>query len=155
MTRPINSKGRKRHCAAAEEEAKTSGVETLQQQLGDLRTAAAEAQGSLQSRSAVLENQRRNLQSTESRIAHREQLIATLAEDSATVRAAIEALRRREDAVTAEIAALQAKIDPDEAALHDLEHEQAQLGSGRARGASRPTKGRNGLERGTACDATR
>ena len=112
---------------AAEERAKESGVESLQQRLADLRTAAAEVHGNQQSQAAILENQQRSLQSIEARIANREQQISSLASESGTLRSVIEGLRQREDEVTAKTAEIQAKIDPAEATLHALEQEQARL----------------------------
>ncbi|MFN2203038.1 MAG: chromosome segregation protein SMC [Caldilineaceae bacterium] len=113
--------------AQAQESLKTGSVDSLQQLLADARTSAAEAHGELQSHTAILDGRRRSLQSVESRIAQREQQIATLNNDSHVLRRDIETLLDEENEVAAKTTAIRAKIDPAEAALHGLEQDQAKL----------------------------
>ena len=107
----------------------TSGIGYLIQKLADLRAAAAEVQGDLQSQTAVLETQRRILHSTENQLAAKEQQIASLSQESASHAAVIEQLGREEDEIRVRLTAVLSEMEPAERTLEALETEQTTLES--------------------------
>ena len=106
--------------------AEASGVSTVLRQLADLRAAAAETQGDVQSQSAILDNQKRNLQSTESQIATREQQLLSQGKEADTLSESIAQLGTLESELGTAIAKLQAKIGPIEQRLAQMEVNQSQ-----------------------------
>lgn len=115
------------HLGKAEEAAESSGASELLEQLADVRTVAAEAQGDLRSQEAILENQQRNLAAAEMQIATRESQIVSLDDESDKLATTIEELGKRERESGAKTASIQSKIIPAEAALEELAREQAVL----------------------------
>ncbi len=110
----------------AEQQAEAAGADELLQQLADLRAAAAEAQGNVRSREAVLDSQQRNLAATAAQISAKEDRRAALHAEAAALSGKIEELNRQENELSLEIAQFQHQIAPLESALADLEKEQAQ-----------------------------
>lgn len=116
--------------AAAQQALETVRLDGLLRQMADLRTEAAQAQGHLNSRRAILADQQRALesltgqfQSKSQRLDNFQQEGAGLAQEMAEISGAEEALRR-------EMAGLRQEIDPLEAELHRLEAEQKEAEAG-------------------------
>ncbi len=109
----------------AEQEAEAAGAGELLQQLADLRAAAAEAQGKLQSHEAVIHNQERSLALIADQIAAKERQITSLQADAADLSDKIAELTRQEEELSQQIAEYQSKIEPLEAALAQAEAEQS------------------------------
>ena len=112
--------------ADAEKAVEGAEASELLQQLADLRTAAAEAQGTLRSQHSLQESQHRTLQSTRDQIAAKEKRIAELTVEAQRLDARIQELSQQEDALSKQIAELRTRIDPAEAALAKLEAKQSQ-----------------------------
>lgn len=92
--------------------------------LADIRTSAAEALGNLRSQQTLEDNQRRNYQGIVDQIQSKEARIVALKDEGTDLDKRIETLSNEEERLGAEIAKYQAKIDPAEARLADLEKKQ-------------------------------
>ncbi|MCX6045288.1 MAG: chromosome segregation protein SMC [Chloroflexi bacterium] len=110
--------------AQAEAIMQAAGIAELLQTLADLRAAAAETSGHLRSQQALLENQKRNLQSITDQIRAKTQRIATLGEESGELSARIQQMSAVEAKLSAQIEQLRQHIDPLEATVAQLAAEQ-------------------------------
>jgi chromosome segregation protein len=108
----------------AEAAVQAQGIDDLLGQLAEVRAAAADAQGTLRSRQAVFNEQRRSLESVTAQIGVRRERLRTLESEDETLSVQIAGRSREEARLSAEIAALKAEIDPAEAELARLEAAQ-------------------------------
>ncbi|MBX3000026.1 MAG: chromosome segregation protein SMC [Caldilineaceae bacterium] len=109
---------------AAEAAMRAQGINDLLQQLAEARAAAADAQGTLRSRQAVFNEQRRGLETVSAQIASRGDRLRALEGEDETLAAQIKERSGEEASVSGEIATLQAEIDPAERELAALESAQ-------------------------------
>lgn len=107
--------------------AEAAGGAQLLAELADLRAAAAEARGYLQSHLGLLEDQQRSLHETSAQAAAKEEQIAQLEGESAAIHAQIERAEQQEKRLSRELDQLRAAIEPIEAALAELDVQQAAL----------------------------
>ena len=109
----------------AEKEAEAAGAGELLQQLADLRAAAAEARGTLQSHEAVIQNQERSLALLLDQINAKERQVSALQTEAADLSGKISELTRQEEELSRQIAQYQSKIEPLETTLAQAEAEQS------------------------------
>ncbi|MCC6453775.1 MAG: chromosome segregation protein SMC [Caldilineaceae bacterium] len=114
---------------ASESALEEAGSDDLLRQLGDQRAIAAQAQAAWQNRRALLEAQQRSLQTTIEQISAKEQSITQLIHEEKTLATRLRELTQREDELNRAIAEHQAKLNPSEQKLAQLEKEQAALES--------------------------
>ncbi len=123
----IASRQAARHRARLAEQANPfPRLDALLRQLADLRAAAAEAQGHLNSRRAVLAEQRHTLERTDSQFQSKSQRLDDLRQETGRLLEEIEEISVGERSLRAEISRLQQEIEPFETELQQLEAEQAQ-----------------------------
>jgi chromosome segregation protein len=112
---------------AAENAVEEAGDGELLRQFADLRTAAVEAQAAWQSQMALMDAQRRTLQSTAEQISAKEEQLARLTTDSTALTDRLATLTAQAATLSKTIAELQSRIDPAERALDRMAAEQARL----------------------------
>lgn len=112
---------------AREEATAAAGADNLLQQMAELRAALAQAETTLQSKQALLENQRRNHESVQHQIQAKTQQIEDLGRDGAGLEAQLRILDGREQELNRAIAALQVELTPAETQLRQWEAQQASL----------------------------
>jgi chromosome segregation protein len=109
----------------AENALEEAGADELLRQLGDQRAIAAQSQAAWQNRRSLLEAQQRTLQINIEQIAAKEQSIAQLLHEEETLAVRLQEIAAREDELNRAIAEHQAKLNPAEQQLSELEKVQA------------------------------
>ncbi len=107
--------------SATESELAAAGADDLLQELAQRRAAAAEAQGDLRSRQALLETVGRNWQAVTEQIVTKEQRLATLEEESGRLQSEIDRLTTEQQRLNRQLDALQREASPLETALAAME----------------------------------
>ncbi len=112
--------------AEVETAVQAQGINDLLQQLGELRAAAADAQGTWRSRQAVFNEQQRSLETVTAQIKARGDRLSALEAEDATLAQQMAERGEEEARLSQILAGLKAEIDPAERELARLEQNQQQ-----------------------------
>jgi len=112
--------------AEAAAELDNAGANARLEQLADLRAAAAEAQGQVQSQQALRANHARTRQDAQQQIQAKEQRIQSLEREATALRQQIDTISQHESELRQRINAYQREIEPREVQLASWQSQQAE-----------------------------